>query len=549
MVRVCQVLMLGLLFIFSAPFDFAQESATKGESVLRVETRLIEVNVVAQDAKGHAVKDLTRADFKLFDDGKEIPIDVFAAEFAEPAPPTATVAVPPPNTFTNRIHGVRPSVTVILLDGLNTNFENQTWARKEVARFLENLQPQDRVAVFFLGDRLSVLQDFTSDPKALLSGLKSTKARIPMELAASVPSTGSTEFADDLETPPALINSNPGCYGPPKEQDRTVQQAKQRMYKYYVRMRVERTVDALNVIAGHLRQFPGRKNLIWVSASFPISIGFDEILSPGNTSEQIQFTRELERAFKALNNADMAIYPVDARGLVPMDPCTTYLVNNFYSTQSSMGVLAEHTGGQMFLNTNDLARATRSAVDDAQANYTLGFYPHDLKWDGAYHELTVKVAQPGVHLRYRQGYFAAIDNPEDEEQSKALIHRALHSPLDTTGVALTVALEKKVKQPIKQAMLHIAVDAHNIAFEDTNGGKLLALEVVLAQSAADGRVLKASRGDIHIPIAASAVALLMNDGLRLERSVDLEEGATTLELVVRDLASGNIGSVRIPLGS
>ena len=64
------------------------------------------------------------------------------------------------------------------------------------------------------------------------------------------------------------------------------------------------------------------------------------------------------------------------------------------------------TGGQAFTSTNDLARVMRAAADDSQASYTLGFYPHDVRWDNQYHALKVKVSQPGAHLRYRQGYFA-----------------------------------------------------------------------------------------------------------------------------------------------
>lgn len=543
---------LSLLAYRAAP-NFAQESATKGETVLKAETRMIEVNVVAQDSKGRAVKDLTRDDFELFDNGKEVPIDVFAAEFAEPTSPTATIATLPPNTFTNRIQGVPPSVTVILLDGLNTTYEDQTWARTEVIRFLENLQPQNRVAIFMLGDHLYVLQNFTNDPKLLLSKLKNTNMRIPMELIASQPP------ADAIESTSAStitgMTQRPGGGGAAGAagsvaaiEGRLKQQVKHER-DLLLRMRIIRTADALAFIADYLKQFPGRKNLIWVSAGFPISIGFDAPGGPGDTSDQVLFTSETERASKALNNADMAIYPVNARGLVAQ-PGTRAGVdwNNFYSTEATAVALAEHTGGRAFFNTNDIAQAMRVAVDDAQADYTLGFYPQNVAWDGRYHELKVKVARPGVHLRYRQGYLAALDNWQDEERSNALIQRALDSPLDTTGLGLTVTLEKDDNTPAKQAVLRIMVDPRNIRFQGNNGSKTFALEMVIAQSSADGKMLNSARGDVNMPVPGSDMDRLLDQGLRLKQVVDLVEGATTLELVVRDPGSGNIGSVRIPLG-
>jgi VWFA-related protein len=568
---------IGVLLVLAAAINFARDSTTKGETTLRVETRLIEVNVVAQDSKGRAVKDLTRDDFKLFDNGKEVPIGVFAAQSVGTTSQRITTL--PLHTFTNRLPGVPPSVTIILLDGLNTSFEDQTWARTEVVRFLENLQPQDRVAIMLLGDHLYMLQDFTSDPTTLLAVLKSRKARIASELKSSAPpvtgeaaSTGAGEPSGGtapfggssegaVQTEQAQTGQSSGAGGSSgatrpsgSSMGAAAAQAKQaeeeatmEEFEEHVRglISVDRVLSSLAAfldIADFLKQFPGRKNLIWVSASFPVSIGFDTSRPPGDTRPQIHFGLEIERAFKALNDADIAVYPVDARGLV------VGTSNYFYSTRGTMEELADHTGGRAFYNTNDLARVIRTAVDDSQANYTLGFYPRNIHWDAKYHELKVKVARPGVHLRYRKGYYAALDNPANAEQANALIQRALRSPLDTTGLGLTVNLEKDRKNPAKGALLRIVMDAHDISFEGKGGSKTAALEIVMVQSGADGKVLNSSRADINMRVAGSGMDRLLNLGLRVRKRLDLVKGATTVQLIVRDPASGNIGSVRIPLG-
>jgi VWFA-related protein len=153
--------------------------AAKNEAILRVETHLVEVSIVARDSKGQAVKGLTKDDFKLFDNSKEVSIEVFAGL---PATPTA-VAPLPPNVFSNRVQGLLPSVTLVLLDGLNTSFHDQSWAQSEVVRFLEKLRPEDRVAIFSLGEHLNVLQNFSSDPQLLLAALRNAKIRDPREVA------------------------------------------------------------------------------------------------------------------------------------------------------------------------------------------------------------------------------------------------------------------------------------------------------------------------------------------------------------------------------
>jgi VWFA-related protein len=334
---------------------------------------------------------------------------------------------------------------------------------------------------------------------------------------------------------------------------------------------VQRTLDALIAIANYLAHFPGRKNLIWVSSSFPISVGFDTPRQPGDTRDQIHFTDEFGHAYKtlmtSLNNANVAIYPVDARGLVAGAPGTTDW-NNFYSTQGTMKEIASATGGQAFINTNDIARAMRAAADDSAASYELGFYLHDIRWDNRYHVLKVKVARPGVHLRYRQGYFATKEAPKtaktgDQDKIDAQFNQALFSPLDSPGLGLRVTLEKvthktdtrRVMATNKvvpfhkdRALLGINVDMHDIALPSASDGGSVQLVLLLAQTAPDGKVLDTTRYDMKMRIAAGGVQRLQGEGLRVKKSVDLVQGATSLELVVRDPASGNLGSVRIPLG-
>jgi VWFA-related protein len=574
--------------------------ATKDEAIVRVETRLVQVSVVARDSNGHAIQNLTKDDFKLYDNGKEVPIDVFSGLTITPTAPEAL----PPNVFSNRVQGAQPSVTVVLLDGLNTSFHDQSWARTEVVRFLEELRPQDRVGIMLLGEHLYVLQNFTSDPQLLLAALRNAKIRNPREVAGSAP-PANPEAADQAslnvmgsavpasvspETQVGLTTSTPSsgagassgaamsaaigaaaAAAAMAQAEAIMMQFQEHESAYFQVDRVQRTLDALIAIANYLAHFPGRKNLIWVSSSFPISVGFDTPRSPGDTRDQIHFTADLERAYKtlnsALNKADLAIYPVDARGLVAGAPGTADW-NNFYSTQGTMKEIASATGGRAFVNTNDLARAMRAAADDSEASYTLGFYCRDIHWDGKYHALKVKVSQPGVHLRYRQGYFATREaaktaKPGDQDKIDALFNQALYSPLDSPGLGLRVTLEKvthlsdtrrnmatnKVVPFHKdRALLGINVDAHDITLPGGSGGGSVQLVLVLAQTGPDGKVLDATRYDMKMRVVASGVQRFTGEGLQMEKWVDLVQGATSLELVVRDPGSGVLGSVKIPLG-
>jgi VWFA-related protein len=602
--KTATMMFLGFVAAIVMIGNSASIRATKTEAIIRVETRLVQVSVVARDSKGQAVQNLTKDDFKLYDNGKEVPIDVFSGLTITPTAPEPL----PPNVFSNRVQGAQPSVTVVLLDGLNTSFQDQAWARTQVVRFLEELRPQDRVAIFLLGEHLYVLQNFTSNPQLLLAALKNAKVRNPREVEGSAPPQSNWDEADQASvnvigspvpssvnpgTVPGLTTSTPssgagassGASGAAMsaaigaaaaaaamaQMEAIMNQFQEHQSASFMIDRVERTLDALIAIANYLGQFPGRKNLIWVSDSFPVSIGFDTPRQPGDTRDQIHFAGDFDRAYKtlnsALNKADLAIYPVDARGLVAGAPGTTDW-NNLYSAQGTMKELASQTGGQAFVNTNDLARAMRAAADDSEASYTLGFYCRDIRWDNKYHALKVKVSQPGVHLRYRQGYFATREAAKtaktgDQDKIDAQFNQALFSPLDSTGVGLRVTLEKvthrtdtrRVMATNKvvpfhkdRALLAINVDMHDIALPGGSDGSSVQLVLLLAQTGPDGKVLDAARYDMKMRVAASGVQRFTGEGLQMEKWVDLVQGATSLELVVRDPASGVLGSVRIPLG-
>jgi VWFA-related protein len=158
-------------------------AAPQDQPLIQVTSRLIEVSVVVQE-DGKPVSGLTQDDFELFEEGKPREIAFFSADSTKPSAPAVTL---PPNAFSNRMaatSGAR-NATVILFDGLNTEIRDQIYAKNQVIAFLEQIQPEDHVAIFVLGQELHVLHDFTSDSRSLLAALEEYKGRIATELRAS----------------------------------------------------------------------------------------------------------------------------------------------------------------------------------------------------------------------------------------------------------------------------------------------------------------------------------------------------------------------------
>src|SRR5262249_25879107 len=417
-----------------------QEPAQNTEiPAIKVTTRLVQVNVVVHDKKGEPVSDLTKDDFILLDKGQEQKIQFFSKESSETVP-TNTPPLPPgivSNRYTNFKSGgqshlapLPTALTVILLDGLNTAFTDQHYAREALMKFLNQIQPGDRVAIYTLTNGLRVLHDFTSDTESLLATLAKHRNQDSSALSASSYDDANTGN-DDLDA--FLDRSNDA------------------IANFYQARRVETTLSALEAIAHHLAGMPGRKNLIWLSGGFPIIVGQNV---DGTLSNDFQtFSDEIQRAMRTINDVGLAIYPVDARGLMapfatmprmnpssrggnprrrgpqPMDQRAQ---NQIIQTQGTMREIADGTGGRAFINTNDLTGAIRSAMSDARVTYVLAYTPSHDQWDGKFREIRIKVKRPSLEARYRKGYYAYPENPPNPQLRQAILRDAAVTPLQST---------------------------------------------------------------------------------------------------------------------
>lgn len=238
--------------------------------VLRSTTRLVQVSVIVQDGKGQPVTGLKPEDFTVYDEGKQQNIATFSAE----SPATEEKSQPLPfNVFTNRYErlGQRPSTaTAVLFDALNTQPQDQSRVRLQILKFLQQLHPEDRVAIYALTTKLEILQDFTQDSSTLVNAVQKflpkstgTLDASTVELVDLVGMTGNPYWGD-LQN--AINRSNAVI-----SDRKTVN-------------RVEMTTAAFIAIGNHLSSVSGRKSLIWVSGGFPFQLGLADLTNSSATS-------------------------------------------------------------------------------------------------------------------------------------------------------------------------------------------------------------------------------------------------------------------------
>lgn len=509
---------------------------------IRATTRLVQVSVLVHDKHGNPITDLSKDDFVLLDEKKPQEIRIFSVQTNQlpaHAPPSL-----PPDTYTNRIQqrgNVPTSITVILFDGVNTPITDQAYAKQQVVKFIQTqVRPQDRVAIYSLGRNLRILHDFTSDASSLLAALATYKGRETPLVDASV-----------AQQPD---NANPNV-------EAFLKNAYQREANFFADSRIHTTVEALTAIANHVGTLPGRKNLIWVSAAFPFSIGYDNPEVRGFANKEL-FADDIETAARALTNANVAVYPVDARGLMTPDlNATSNLANPFggstmvrdraftppkTSNLDSMNMLADRTGGKAFYNRNDIWRAIRDAIDDSRVTYELGYYPQGVDWNGKFREIRVEVNRPGAHVRARKGYFALSEPKLTPQLRQAIIALSAKSPLEPTGIGVTVHVQK-LDGSERTLRTLTSMDLRDFAMESKGGRSYGTVDIVILQLDNRGEITDASDRTFHLHLDQATYQRFLKEGVTDTKDVTILPNAIELRVMVRDASTGTIGGLNLPL--
>jgi VWFA-related protein len=494
---------------------------------MRFMVRLIQVTVVAEDGDGKPVSDLKKEDFTLRDNGQAQRISFFAQQnsFASRLNTVAAGGAASSNFFSNHVENSPSganSVTILLFDALNTQFRDLSYARTRVINFLQHMQPQDQVALYVLTpSTLYVMHDFTNDSATLLRLMGGTPEKSSATSTVKAPQPGPNDVKIEKLMSDSLGESNSFYKGQPIN-------------------RVETTSTAMLQIARNTVNIPGRKNLVWISGGFPLWMGY---AIPLNAREDgLDFADSLSSTAKQLGDADVAVYPVDARGLIGPRGGRAVSPN-----MDAMVLIANGTGGKPLYNTNDISSSIRKAVDDSRVSYVLGFYPTNNEWNAKFRDLSIKVARPGVHLRYKTGYFSVPSNPDSDKRNEMLTADAIRSPLQMIELGLEVHANPLANGNGRELKVDVRVAPLAMRFQKDGDRWTDGIEVVWVGLAPDGRILDRDKDTIELRPEQSGYDEIQRDGLSFSEHIRLGSEATELRLIVRDRGTGAIGSVNIPL--
>ncbi|HWC18106.1 MAG TPA: VWA domain-containing protein [Terriglobales bacterium] len=524
--------------------------------VLKVTTRLVLVDVVVTDNSGGPVTDLKQTDFEVRENGKPQKVVAFAFQ---PPPVAGSNGYKPfalsPGVYTNvrNINGQVGPPTVLLIDALNTPFKDQAYMRQQLVKYLEHIEPGRNIAIYTLGTRLRMVQDFTTDPDLLHQALKK------ISIQSSMFNQEQPDFTDQF----------PGL--DPDSSDQTIAemaqslkefQAEQDAFQRDIQVRI--TLDAMKELAHNVAGYPGRKNLVWLSGSFPLTIFPDET-SRNPFSVQRQYGDDLRQTAAVFSNEQIAVYPVDARGLVggflpdasqrgasltgPRGGINAVRMMQQGSAQlaashDSMNELASQTGGRAFYNRNDIDRAISLSVAEGSTYYTLAYYPEDKTPDGKFRKIEVKLDRKGIQAHYRKGYFAADVRPPDEKTARTEFFRALapDAPV-TTGLPFLVRVTPPDKEH-KEISLDFSIVPTAISFEPQGELEHAEVEFLTRIYDLNGKPVGSTNSAVlSTQLKPETYKQVMTHGLRYHQTMNLPPGKYVLKMGVRDHRSNAIGTL------
>ncbi len=360
--------LIGSLAGMTPPSWVQQQSAGNAPLTLHVNSRDVLTDVVVTDAQGHPVHGLSRTAFQIFDDGRAETLNAFEEHSGAPIGQPEPVNLPA-GVHTNSFLLHAPSaVNALLIDTTNMDIVDQMALYKYLLRFVDQLSPGIPISVFLRKYEFTVrLQDFTSDHAAIKTAIRKAIPGLPMP--------GADTFSESA---------------------------------------------GLEQIVGYLGQTPGRKNLLWFTGGTSIfnHPGPWSNLSPAGASPNTDGSIPIDDSgpspgedfrllYDRIEAGRIAVYPIDVRGLNPSG------VHSIPSQHLYETAFAEATGGEAFFNLNNIATAAALAMERGDSYYTLSYAPNDLRENGSWHTVRVRVDGPYT-LSYRRGYY---DDPVGAHRS------------------------------------------------------------------------------------------------------------------------------------
>lgn len=573
--------------LFFAGIAFAQVPTTTPpvndeKEVLKVSTNLIQIDVTVKDKKGNQVTDIKPEEIEIYENGERKPLSNFsyistttektledksATDKEKKSPISITTPIKPEQ--------VRRTISIVV-DDLNISFSGVYYLKRALRDFVDKqMQPNDLVAIVRASSGIGVLQQFTSDKQILyaaiekirwyplgndnIDGVKSIESTAQDVTQRTSQDSSRLAAAGGGSAPGQLTNSR--GFSPDQPADLT-----RRFNEFRGSIYAVGTIGTVNYTLNGMKDLPGRKVMMLFSDGIQI---FSR--QKGLYAESVR--ENLKKLIDFAKSSSIVIYTFDTKGLRSLafdasessvelheQKLTEKLAQRraeFYDSQEGLTYLADETGGEHLINSNDLNFGIKRVLEQ-QGYYLVGYQPEAENFDKEKYQLsklTVKVNRPNVQVNYHTSFFK---NPEKTTQpnnltTKQKITQALTSPFSANEIALNMnasfANDAKDGAYIR-SFLHI--EAKDLKFStDKEGWQKAIFDVVAVAFGDDGVPVEQISKAQTIKAKGETFKAMLEEGFIYTLIFPVKTaGNYQLRVVIRDTDSDKIGSasqiIRIP---
>lgn len=585
-----------LLFLFSASV-FAQENSNQnnqddGEAI-RIDTELIQLDVVVTDKKGNIVNNLTKEDFQLLEDDKLQDISFFS--IVRPKVEAKSTIKTPVNNNKNIPIDV-PLIEqsgrnfIILVDDLHISFNNIVNVRKQLLNLINTqFQVGDKVAVISTGGGLGFLQQLTDDPRVMRRAVERLRSQVrptvpPNNLANLTEFQAQKILEGEIESLDLAVMrylENVGVPIPRTTVERDIQTTSRQIVDA-LNLQTTATLQTVRNSILALKSVPGRKTMILVSDGF--------LLEP----READHYQQMQRIVDSATRAGVVIYSLgsDGLGFGPNNPFgaekssfdltgvgISLSGREQFASLIGLNTLAADTGGVSIINTNDLSGGLKRIVDESSSYYLLAYYPTSVEKDGKFKKFQIKIkSRKDLTIKTRKGYFSGgekidlkelakkeknakekaaknnkVDNNKDSSQENventnsninSNLFQAMTSILPVKDVNLKLKADflGYIDNSKDNSAVSLAVNLNNIDFNKVNNNYQNKLNTLLVVVAENGKIAHSSESVLDLNLTEARYKQIGKAWFFFSRTLTLKPGFYNIRFALRDPISNKLGS-------
>jgi VWFA-related protein len=516
----------------------AQAPLPAGTAKFSASSSLVIVDVTVKDKSGNAIDALDKNDFVVLEDGKPQKVEIFEHQklTLEPEPPDPPPALeeknelPPPPKTTIQSEGAThiqyhdKRLMALFFDFSNMQIPDQLRAQDAAMKFLEeHMTKSDLVAILLYTTTVQVKTDFTADRMILTDIIKN----LPIGDAADMADVADTGADDSEDTGAAYV-------------------ADETEFNIF---NTDKKLAAVEETVKKLATLPEKKALVYITG--------------GISKTGIDNQAQLEATVNAATKANVAIYPLDARGLMGDPPgggaskgasrgagmFTGSTINSqrasINDSQETLATLAADTGGKVFLDSNDLALGMQQVQEQFRSYYILGYYTTNTSTDGKYRKISVKLKNvASAKLEFRDGYYASKEwtkfNGDDKEKQ---LREALTTGDPQTDIPLALEVDWFRISPVAYFVpISVKVPGSAIPLAMRKSGGETQFDFIGNVMDENKSVVGQLRDFIKVKLDAGEAEKLTSRNFNCDFGFTLAPGRYRMRFLVRENQSGKMGT-------